>query len=127
MVWRQGFLALKARGLATLGSFTTGWAFVFLGTTVLIWFGKSEAPTPPAEKPEGALTVYRQMWEVLNLPAVRRLVLVMFTWKVGFAAADSVAALKLMEFGLPKEHMATIATMITPVAMVVSSPTNNPR
>ena len=76
---RQGFLALKARGLATLGSFTTGWAFVFLGTTVLIWLGKREAPTPPEEKPEGALTVYRQMWEVLNLPAVRRLVLVMFT------------------------------------------------
>ena len=50
----QGFLALKARGLATLGSFTTGWAFVFLGTTVLIWLGKSEAPTPAEEKPEAA-------------------------------------------------------------------------
>jgi hypothetical protein len=38
--------------------------------------------------------------------------------QVGFAAADSITALKLMEFGVPKGHMAFMATILTPISMV---------
>ena len=121
-----GFLALKAKGYVTLGSFMSGWATVYFITTVIIWLGKKEAATPEEEAPEGAVVVYRQMWDVLNLSAVRRLLLIMSTWKIGFAAADAIAALKLMEHGMPKEHMATVSAAMTPVMMilpmVVSSP-----
>ena len=121
-----GFLGLKAKDLCTLGTFMSGWGWVFLVTTVIIWLGKKESPTPDDEQPLPTHLVYKQMWDVLNLEAVRRLLLIMSTWKMGFAAGDAISALKLMEHGLPKEHMATISAMMTPVMMllpmVVSSP-----
>ena len=40
-------------------------------------------------------------------------------WKVPFAAADAVSLLKIKEGGMPKEHIAYLATLLTPVAMVV--------
>jgi PAT family acetyl-CoA transporter-like MFS transporter 1 len=122
----SGFLALKAKGFCTLGSFMSGWSIVYFVTTVIVWLGKAEGATPAEEVPESATIVYRQMWDVLNLSAVKRLLLIMFTWKVGFAAADAIAALKLMEHGMPKEHMATVSMAMTPVMMIlpmiVSSP-----
>lgn len=115
----SGFLALKAKGICTLGGFMSGWSVVYFATTVVVWLGKREAATPADEVPESALVVYRQMWDVLNLSAVKRLLLIMFTWKVGFAAADAIAALKLMEHGMPKEHMATVSMGMTPVMMIL--------
>ena len=115
----SGFLALKAKGICTLGSFMSGWSIAYFVTTVVVWLGKHEAATPADDAPEGAMTVYRQMWDVLNLSAVKRLLLIMSTWKIGFAAADAIAALKLMEHGMPKEHMATISAAMTPVMMIL--------
>ena len=40
------------------------------------------------------------MQAVIALPAVRYLLLMLFTWKVGFAASDSITHLKLQEYVL---------------------------
>lgn len=38
---------------------------------------------------------------------------------MGFAAADTVTSLKLIEVGMPKEHMALMAIPMIPVNIVV--------
>jgi PAT family acetyl-CoA transporter-like MFS transporter 1 len=113
-----GFLALKTYDFCSLGQFMGFWAVVFLVTTVAVWLGKRETATPPEEQSESVLAVYVQMYQIVRLDVVRRLIVCLMTWKIGFAAADSITALKLMEYGVPKTHMATMATVLTPLSMV---------
>lgn len=121
-----GFLALKAYGICSLGQFMSFWAVIFLITTFGVWFGKTEPPTPPEEQSETVGEVYLQMYQICRLPVIQRLVLVLVTWKIGFAAADSITSLKILEYGVPKNHMATMATLLTPLGMmapmIVASP-----
>ena len=65
------------------------------------------------------LEVYRQLYHILQLPAVQQLVVILFTFKMGFSAAQDVTPLKLMEYGMPKEHMASLATPITLIVIVL--------
>eukprot|EP00899_Mesostigma_viride_P028794 jgi/Mesvir1/909/Mv17471-RA.1 len=62
---------------------------------------------------------YREMLNVTSLPSVRALTLFLLTSRIGFGAADGVTVLKLQEKGLPKEHLAIMAVMATPVALIV--------
>jgi len=39
--------------------------------------------------------------------------------KVGFAAADAVTGLKLMEEGVPKEHLAMMAVPMIPIDIIL--------
>eukprot|EP01050_Picozoa_sp_SAG11_P005110 SAG11_NODE_346_length_10432_cov_4.883770_10_plen_84_part_00 len=80
--------------------FMNFWAAVFLVTTVMVWFFKTEEEE--TEEIDGVAEVYGQMYDVINLSNVRRLVVVLFTFKLGFAAADSITGLKLMEYGAHK-------------------------
>lgn len=118
-----GLLALQSWGIVTLASFMRFWAVVFLVVTAGIVFMKKEAATNYEEGEEeggaGVLDAYSQMATVISKPAVQKLVVMLFTWKVAFAATDAITHLKLQEYGLPKEHMAYIGTLITPVEIVL--------
>ena len=54
------------------------------------------------------------MVEILRLRPVRVLLLLLVTLKFPFAVADSIAPLKLQEYGVKKEHMAYIASGMMP-------------
>jgi MFS transporter, PAT family, solute carrier family 33 (acetyl-CoA transportor), member 1 len=71
------------------------------------------------EKDLGVAGTYRAMWTVLNKPAVLALCVLLLTSKVGFAAADALAGLKLQERGLRKEALAAMGVVVAPVALVV--------
>ncbi|KAL6070226.1 Solute carrier family 33 member 1 [Balamuthia mandrillaris] len=58
---------------------------------------------------EDGLTVtaiYTKIWQIVNLQHMRKLLLVLVLYKIGFMAADSVGALKLIEKGFKKEDLA---------------------
>jgi len=87
--------------MVTLAGFLFFWGWVFVVVTVFIVLFKTEKPDPEDEE-LGVADTYRQLWSVLQLPAVQSLCLVMVTCKMGFAAADSLTSLKIVEYGLPK-------------------------
>ncbi len=58
--------------------------------------------------------VFRKIWKIVNLSNMRILLLVMIIYKIGFMAADSVAALKLIEKGFKKEDLALFALIEFP-------------
>lgn len=47
------------------------------------------------------------------------------TSKVAFAATDGVSSLKLLEKGLPKEHMAVIIVGLTPISIFLPAVTSH--
>ena len=63
------------------------------------------------------LEAYKEMWLVLQLPAVRSLALVLLTVKAPLAAFDALAPLELMSKGVPKEHLAALSMIMLPISM----------
>jgi len=114
-----GFMALEHFKLATLPAFMFFWGVVFIVVTLLLAVGKTEKPVPPEDEPEDIPTAYRQMIAMLQLRPVRTMVIVLFTWKAGFAIVDSAAPLKFQEYGMPKEHMAYMTSLLMPVYILL--------
>eukprot|EP00943_MAST-04B_sp_MAST-4B-sp1_P000826 g826.t1 len=104
-----GFLTLNSYNIATIGANMRGWGILFLVTTVLIAIMKQEKPAPSIPSVKAA---YFEMWSIFRLPAVQSLCLVMFTSKIAFAPGDAMAGLKIQAKGMPKEHMASVGTII---------------
>uniref|UniRef100_UPI00358EEB68 acetyl-coenzyme A transporter 1 isoform X2 n=1 Tax=Myxine glutinosa TaxID=7769 RepID=UPI00358EEB68 len=108
-------------GIVTLSDFLHFWGVVFMVTTTLVAIFKSEART--FEKGQvavhGVLATYQQLLCVLKLRSV------------GFAAADSVTGLKLVESGVPKAQLAMLAVPLVPLQvilpLVISRYTAGPR
>lgn len=50
--------------------------------------------------------VFWKIWKLVNLPNMRTLLLLMLVYKLGFMAADTVSALKLIEKGFKREDLA---------------------
>jgi MFS transporter, PAT family, solute carrier family 33 (acetyl-CoA transportor), member 1 len=63
---------------------------------------------------------YRELFDVLRLPAIRALLLVLLIAKTGFSAHDNVSALKLLDLGFPKQTMAMMAVAQAPVSLAGS-------
>lgn len=110
-----GFMMLQHMGLATLADFMFFWGVVFVSVTFAVAILKKEKATPPDEGRDDILSAYSQMVSILRLRSVRALMLILFTWKVGFSTIDGVAALKFQELGIPKEHMAYMTSILMPV------------
>jgi len=107
----------STEGLVSLGGFIGFWGWAFLIVTVLVWFLKSEKPDDEEDE-LGVAETYRQLWGVLQLPAVRSLCVILFTCKMGFAATDSITGLKIVEYGLPKEDLALMSTFLVPMGIL---------
>ncbi|CAG0889954.1 unnamed protein product [Cyprideis torosa] len=129
----------SSKGLVTLAGFLYFWGWVFLGTTTLVWIMKAEkaardphSPTHSWEEAEGhtdeghhdldIMETYHLLWKIIRLPAVKT--------TMGFAAADSVTGLKLVEAGVPRDRLALMAVPLIPfqiiLPLVVSRYTNGP-
>jgi len=67
------------------------------------------------------LEAYKEMWLVLQLPAVRSLALVLLTVKAPLAAFDALAPLELMSKGVPKEHLAALSMIMLPISMATQA------
>ena len=125
-----GFLLLNAYGSVGLGGFITFWGVVFLCSAFFVAL-KREAGTGAIvtaserfKQTEGLnnLTVvgaYKQALSIARLPSVLTLSAVLLTRAIAFSAAETLTTLKLLERGVPKQHMATLSAAMTPVSIML--------
>ncbi|XP_064080221.1 acetyl-coenzyme A transporter 1-like isoform X2 [Macrobrachium nipponense] len=123
------FLALESKdfcvnylgqtdSVVTLPGFLFFWGIVFIFTTTAVWALKSETDESEvnADEPEfGLIGTYKVLGKILQMKVIQQLILVLLTCKIGFAAADSLTALKLTETGVPKDRLALLSIPLTPV------------
>mmetsp|Transcript_16032 Transcript_16032/g.48961 ORF Transcript_16032/g.48961 Transcript_16032/m.48961 type:complete len:453 (-) Transcript_16032:315-1673(-) len=100
-------------GIISLGGFMAFWGYVFIFTTLYVMFFKREEKADPDDEPaEGVVDTYRSLWRVLSLPSVRQLAVVLLTARAAFGAADAATSLKIVEYGMPKEDLAFLTTLL---------------
>ncbi|OXB73425.1 UNVERIFIED_CONTAM: hypothetical protein H355_015153 [Colinus virginianus] len=111
----------QPRGIVTLSDFLFFWGAVFLITTTLVALLKKENKelTATKEETKGITDTYRLLFSIIKMPAVFTFCLLVLTAKVGFSAADAVTGLKLVEEGVPKEHLALLAVPMVPLQIIL--------
>jgi MFS transporter, PAT family, solute carrier family 33 (acetyl-CoA transportor), member 1 len=77
-------------------------------------------PRSAAQLHQEVLSTYRELFNILKLPAIRALLLVLLSAKTGFSAYDNVSALKLLDLGFPKQTMAMMAVAQGPISLAGS-------
>ncbi|KAM7159653.1 acetyl-coenzyme A transporter 1 [Macrochelys suwanniensis] len=111
----------QPKGIVTLSDFLFFWGAVFLITTTLVALLKKENKevTPSKEETKGITDTYKLLFSIVRMPAVLTFCILILTAKVGFSAADAVTGLKLVEEGVPKEHLALLAVPIVPLQILL--------
>ncbi|XP_038621634.1 acetyl-coenzyme A transporter 1 isoform X1 [Tachyglossus aculeatus] len=111
----------QPRGIVTLKDFLFFWGAVFLITTTLVALLKKENKevTPAKEETKGITDTYKLLFSIIKMPAVLAFCLLILTAKIGFSAADAVTGLKLVEEGVPKEHLALLAVPMVPLQIIL--------
>ena len=112
----------------TLAQFTLFWGIVSLVTTTLIALFMKEKDksreTPEGEEQEeldlGLVEAYKTLWSIIRLPMMPVMILVLFTTSFPFSAAEDIANLKLIEFGVPGEKIAALSLPMIPVKFIVA-------
>ncbi|XP_074154159.1 acetyl-coenzyme A transporter 1 [Sminthopsis crassicaudata] len=111
----------QPRGLVTLADFLFFWGTVFLITTTLVALLKKENTEviPAKEETKGITDTYKLLFTIIKMPAVMTFCIMILTAKIGFSAADAVTGLKLVEEGVPKEHLALLAVPMVPLQIIL--------
>lgn len=106
----------SAFGLVSLEGYLRFWGIVYAIMTVLVGLFKRE---DRVRSDDGSiLSVYKTMWNVLNLKHIQTLILVHCVAKVGFQANEAVTNLKLLEKGLSKEDLALTVLIDFPFEII---------
>lgn len=111
----------QPRGIVTLSDFLLFWGTVFLITTTLVALLKKENKDVSAgqEETQGITDTYKLLFAIIKMPAVLTFCLLVLTAKIGFSATDAVTGLKLVEEGVPKEHLALLAVPMVPLQIIL--------
>ncbi|CAF0971281.1 unnamed protein product [Brachionus calyciflorus] len=123
------FLGLEEQsyGICPIDKFMYFFGLVFLvSTTLVLIFKKEEESDSEFESKkevslEENLTVtqtYKLMWKILWLVPVKKMILILMTVKIGFAA-ESMGYLKMIENGVPKEKLGLLAVPLTPLQIIL--------
>eukprot|EP00927_Polykrikos_kofoidii_P067290 TRINITY_DN6279_c0_g1_i2.p1 TRINITY_DN6279_c0_g1~~TRINITY_DN6279_c0_g1_i2.p1 ORF type:complete len:500 (-),score=51.77 TRINITY_DN6279_c0_g1_i2:203-1669(-) len=92
---------------------------IFIVVTILVCIFKQEEAMSKDAEPEGIVEAYGSIFSMLKLKPVRTVIMVLFTWKLGFAVVDSVAPLKFQEHGVPKEYMTYMNSLLMPLEIML--------
>jgi len=114
-----GYMMLEQMKVVTLAVFMFALGVIFIVITLLVALFKTETPVPPEDEPEDIVTSYRHMVSILKLRPVQILITILATWKMAFPITDAVAPLKFQEYGIPKEHLAYLTSLIMPIYILV--------
>uniref|UniRef100_A0A8D0HDV1 Acetyl-coenzyme A transporter 1 n=1 Tax=Sphenodon punctatus TaxID=8508 RepID=A0A8D0HDV1_SPHPU len=111
----------QPRGIVTLPDFLFFWGAIFLITTTLVALLKKEnkEAMPSREETKGITDTYKLLFRIIRMPAVLTFCILILTAKIGFSAADAVTGLKLVEEGVPKEHLALLAVPMVPLQIIL--------
>ncbi|CAL1142487.1 unnamed protein product [Cladocopium goreaui] len=114
-----GFTALDHFQLLSLPGFMSSCGIFFIAVTVIVAIFKKEKPLPPEDEPEGIRDAYVQMLRMISMKPIQLLFVMLFTWKVPFAVCESVAPVKFQEYGIPKEHIAYVTSVLMPMYIMI--------
>ncbi|KAG7399657.1 Major facilitator super domain-containing protein 3 [Phytophthora boehmeriae] len=106
-------------GLVSLPGFMSFWGWIMFFTTLGVWLFKHEKPEDHGSERLTIAQTYKEMYSVMRLPSVISLSVVLLTSKIGFAAAESVASLKLVEYGMKKEKLALLTPILIPLGIII--------
>ncbi|KAG8581028.1 hypothetical protein GDO81_007523 [Engystomops pustulosus] len=111
----------QPKGMVTLPDFLFFWGAVFLVTTTLVALLKKEHTNARVnrEETQSVKEAYGLLLSIVKMPAVLKFCLMILTAKIGFSAADAVTGLKLVERGVPKEHLALLAVPMVPLQILL--------
>eukprot|EP00240_Pyramimonas_obovata_P001766 CAMPEP_0118931294 /NCGR_PEP_ID=MMETSP1169-20130426/7681_1 /TAXON_ID=36882 /ORGANISM="Pyramimonas obovata, Strain CCMP722" /LENGTH=519 /DNA_ID=CAMNT_0006873775 /DNA_START=81 /DNA_END=1637 /DNA_ORIENTATION=- len=110
-----GYLVLNSWGLVGLRGFLQFWAIIFLFSAACVLL-KREKPSKESVNVVGA---YKEAVSILRIPSMLPLSFVLLTRSAAFAAAESLTQLRLLDKGVPKQHLATLSALLTPVNIVL--------
>jgi Na+/melibiose symporter-like transporter len=65
-------------------------------------------------------STYKTIWDIFQLSAIQKLIMVLFLCKIGFMASESVVAFKLLEKGFKKEDLALAVLIDFPLQIIFS-------
>ena len=100
-----------------MSSFVAFWGFAFLVATAVLMFKKERNDNDVAENIGAA---YRTAIDIIRLRPVRTYIALLLTVRI-MTGSESVAPLKLIEFGVPKERLALIGAIMTPISVAMPS------
>lgn len=128
------FASPRDEGLVSLGGYIQFWGCVFALSTLAIALFKKESYFNPQDDddlnkplPKGAkgqdtwqqiTGAYRQLWNVVQLPAIWKLSLFLVTFRLAMLPAESTAALKLLDKGVNKDVLASMVLIQLPIDLV---------
>lgn len=113
-----GFMVPMAK-LISISSFLQACGTVFLASTVAVALFKKEAATAADEQLESLWETYVTMYRVLCRPPIQKLAIHLFSRALAFIPADVMAPGRLQDRGFPKESLATIKLVVTPLELVM--------
>lgn len=112
-------------GVLSLSTYLKFWGWMFAAITLLVAIFKRETnfcqatgETPALQQEVNLKEAYAQLWQVIRLPPVRRLALVLLTFRLAMLPAEAVGPLKLLEKGVSKEALAALVLLEFPCEMV---------
>ncbi|XP_063965177.1 acetyl-coenzyme A transporter 1-like [Lytechinus pictus] len=108
----------QEQGIVTLQDFLFFWGIVFFITTTIIGILKHEKDSHGDHEMD-VITAYKQFYQILQLPVVKTFLMIVITSKMGYAAADAITGLKLIEAGVPREDMALLAIPLVPLQIIM--------
>ncbi|RWR99657.1 acetyl-coenzyme A transporter 1-like protein [Dinothrombium tinctorium] len=101
-------------GILSVPTFMRGCGIVFLVVATLVWIFKKERDVVSDDDPtDGVIDTYKVLWKILKLKSIRLLTVVMLTEYIGHCVIDTVADLKLIEFGVKKENLSMLKVPIS--------------
>lgn len=113
-----GFMIPMAK-IFPISSFLLFWGTVFVASTLVVAVFKTEEKTDPEDQLEGLGDAYMAMYRVLCLPSIRRAALHLLSRSLAFIPADVMAPGRLQDRGFPKESLASIKLVVTPLEIVM--------
>lgn len=104
------FTALESQGIISIAQFLVFWGAVFLiaTTAVAVFKREVDATADSEEVTLGLLDTYKHLWKMIQHPMLFKMILFLTTYGFGVSAAESMANLKLIEKGVPKEEIALL-------------------
>eukprot|EP01062_Namystynia_karyoxenos_P062658 TRINITY_DN55537_c0_g1_i1.p1 TRINITY_DN55537_c0_g1~~TRINITY_DN55537_c0_g1_i1.p1 ORF type:complete len:510 (+),score=126.28 TRINITY_DN55537_c0_g1_i1:127-1530(+) len=119
LVGITGIFASEQVGWGNADAFCRKTGSVFIAVTLAVAVLKREKAEEPAAGDDSAAAAYGTMVRMLRLAPVRQLTAWLLLWKLPFASITALAVPKLQVQGLPKEHVASLTTAMTPLGLLL--------
>jgi len=114
-----GLIAAQAYNLCSLEDFMWYSGLAFFATTFAVWALKKEKPASKEVADMSVVESYASLFRIVHLDSVKLLVTGLLTRCVATVAADTLTSRKLLGQGMPKESLASIMVLLTPVQIVL--------